>query len=618
MANPADLDDPAVLEAFVDGIVTPLMTNNNSPSGTVSIVKDGQLIFAKGYGFQDIENQIPVDPYRTLFRPGSVSKLFTWVSVMQLVEQGKLDLDADVNDYLDTFKIRDTFERPVTLRDIMTHSPGFEDGGLGYLIIRDPEDSIPLRDAMERFQPMRVNPPGAQTSYTNYGTALAGHIVAKLSGLSFQDYVQQNIFDPLGMRSSSFVEPLPDHLLENMAVSYANEAGNFVEKPFEIVSSFAPAGAMSATSTDMAKFSLAILNGGELNGNRILREETVEQMLTRNFTHDDRMMGMALGFYETEINGFRIVGHGGDTAWFHSDLGIDRENNLAYFVSFGSTGGGAVRGSFPPAFYNQFFPRDEAPPVPPEDFSERAGKYAGSYGFWRSNFSTIEKAAGMGGGITVAATENNTLMVGMGDKSKQYVEIEKNLFRQLDTRISIMPGINPRLIAFQENEQGEITGFVMDGLPFMSLRKLPVYETSGFTMTLVGFSLLVFLGVLLRRFYQRAAIRSLAGADRSAVNAAVWTSAANWLVVAVGAIVITAVSDQLQSGVPFAIKLWLVLPIVATVLGIYMLYRMIMVWKDGALTGFWGRLRYTIVTLCALFMGWFYYFWNILGYQYMV
>ena len=171
---------------------------------------------------------------------------------------------------------------------------------------------------------MRVNPPGAQTAYSNYATTLAGYIVEVVTGTPFADYIEQEIFEPLGMQNSSFREPLPEPLGSNMATSYSPEGGHFAEKPFEIITSFAPAGAQSATSTDMVRFAQAILNGGELDGNRILEAATVEQMLTRNFSHDDRLMGMALGFYETDLNGFRVMGHGGDTAWFHSFLGIDQ------------------------------------------------------------------------------------------------------------------------------------------------------------------------------------------------------------------------------------------------------------------------------------------------------
>lgn len=617
VAVPADLDNPAELEAFIDGLVKPLMTVNGSPSGTVAIRKDGEPIFAKGYGHQNIEEQIPVDPARTLFRPGSTSKLFTWISVMQLVEQGKLDLDTDINTYLENFQIRDTFDEPITLRHIMTHTSGFEDGALGYLILDNPERIMPLAEAMERYQPERVNPPGKQTAYSNYATAVAGLIVQNVSGMPFNDYLEQNIFEPLGMENSTFVEPLPERLAHNMAVSYRLEAGRYVEKPFEIISNFGPAGAMSATATDLVRFGQAILNGGELDGQRIIGEDTLDQMLTRAFSHDERMMGMALGFYEEEVNGVRLVGHGGDTVYFHSYLGIDRAHDLTFFVSFASSGGGTVRGAFTPTFYNEFFPRQPVRPEPPEGFMERAARYAGTYGFWRSNFTKIEKALGLSGGVKVAPTEDGTLVLALADKAKQYVEVEENLFRELNPNISLIAGINPELLAFQEDDEGNITGFVMDGLPFMSLRKLPFYATGPFNYALLGFSVLVFLAVVLRRFYQRAEIRSQPAADRTAISSAVYAAAANLLVLVTGVIVISIVQDELFSGIPLLFKLWLIVPIIAFVAGLYLLYRTAQVWLQEQLPGFWARLRFTVVTLCALFMCWFYYYWNILGFQYL-
>jgi CubicO group peptidase (beta-lactamase class C family) len=616
-AAAAQWDDPASLEAYVDGVIQPLMKNNSSPAGTVAIARNGELIFARGYGFQDLEKRIPVDPYVSMFRTGSTSKLFTWVAVMQLVEQGKLDLDTDVNNYLKTFRIKDTFKEPITLRHIMTHTAGFEDGALGYLIAEDTSRVIPLNEAMERYQPERVNPPGAQTSYSNYATAVAGLIVSNVSGLEFTDYIQRNILDPLGMANSSFAEPLPESLAANMTASYKDEKGRLIEQPFEIIANFSPAGAQSATSVDMVKFGQAILNGGELNGKRILKQETVDAMLTENFTHDPRLMGMALGFYATDYAGFRVMGHGGDTRWFHSYLGIDAAHDLTFFVSFAGPGGSPVRSSFAPSFYQEFFPREETPPTPPDDFLERAGKYAGDYGFWRHSFSKIEKALGMASSLKIIPTEENTLILTFSGKAKQYVEVDKNLFREQDSGYSLVPGISPPLLAFQENDQGEITGFVMDGLPFMSLRKMPVFETPNFNLTLLGLSMLIFLLVLLRRFFQRAAIRSFSAADKTAVNAAVYASAANLLVLVAGAIVMTAVGDRLFIEIPLVFKLWLVLPMLATLAGLYILYCTAGVWRRGLFAGFWARFRFSIITLCALFMIWFYYFWNILGFQYL-
>ncbi|MBL4639529.1 MAG: beta-lactamase family protein [Kordiimonadaceae bacterium] len=604
----SDLKKPGVAEAFIDGLVLPLMREHNSPSGSVSIIKDGELVFAKGYGFQNIEKQIKATAGSTLFRPGSISKLFTWVAVMQMVEQNKLDLDADVNKYLTNYQIKDTYPgRPVTMRHIMTHSAGFEDGGMGYLIIEDANDAIPLADAMKKYQPSRVNPPGAQTAYSNYATAVAGLIVENLSGLGFNDYIQKNIFDVLGMDNSSFYEPLPESLDNNMAVAYAYEAGKYVSKPFEIVANFSPAGAASATATDMAIFAQAILNGGEYNGARILTAETTKQMLTRNFSHDPRIMGMALGFYETEHNGTRLVGHGGDTIYFHSDLAIDQSNDLAFFISFSGSGGSAVRSALTPAFYDTFLPVEKTPVTAPSDFADRAEKYAGEYRFWRAGHTTIEKAMGVSGGISIMPTANNTLFVDAGGLGGEFVEIDKNLFQKVS-------GLTK--LGFQENDRGSITGFVIDGLPFMSTYKSPFYMTSSFQFTLLGISLLAFAGVLLRRFYQRQTYNALDGVEKTVARASVIVASANWITLIVGAIVVTAVSDRFMSEIPTAFTLWLWLPIIASIVGLYHAYNAAIVWKDGLLGGTWARVRYSIVAVGGLFMAWFYYFWNILGFNY--
>lgn len=615
-ATLAGLEDRVEVEAVIDGIVLPLMRNYGSPSGTVAIAHNGELILAKGYGFEDIEQQVPVDPHRTLFRPGSASKLFTWVAVMQLVEQGRLDLDTDVNTYLETFRIDDSFPEPVTLRHILTHTAGFEDGVLGYLIIDDPDDAIPLAESMARYQPARINPPGAQTAYSNYATALAGLIVANVSGMSFNDYIRRHIFEPLAMRNSSFEEPLPEQLAARMAGSYALEAGDFVRKPFEIVSNFGPAGALSATATDMIRFGEAVRNGGELDGGRILQPETMALTLAPQFSHDERMMGMALGFYATDYNGFPVLGHGGDTQWFHSYLGVDQTNGLTVFFSFGGEGGSMVRTMLLSAFYDHFLPRDEAPPVPPADFAERAARYTGVYTPWRASFTRIEKALGMAGDFSVAASEDNTLIVTMGDKVKQYAEVDENLFREVSRQVSLDAGFSPRLIAFQQDEQGAINGFVLDGLPFMSLRKLPVWATPAFSAMLVLLSILVFAAVLLRRVYQRREIRGWPAPERTALRAAVLASATHLLALTLGVLVMAVVADSLFTGVPMLLTLWLWLPIVATLASAYLLYRTVTVWRHGLFASVWARLRFTAVLVAALALSWFYYYWNLLGFHY--
>jgi len=281
------------LEAFFDGVIAAQMRAHSIASATLSVVKDGELYFAKGYGYGDREARRPVDAERTLFRPGSISKLFTWTAVMQLVERGKIDLDADVNRYLSDFRIPDTFPAPITMKHLMTHTPGFEDGALGYLLIKSESELVSLSASLAAHIPRRVRPPGTYSSYSNFGSALAGLIVANVSGMPFEEYVEKNIFEPLGMTRSTFREPLPETLAPDMATSYRRENGAFEPAHFELISNFGPAGALSSTATDMARFMVAHLQLGRYGESRILAEETARRMHQRIYFLDERLPGMA-------------------------------------------------------------------------------------------------------------------------------------------------------------------------------------------------------------------------------------------------------------------------------------------------------------------------------------
>ncbi len=602
--NADDLDDPKVVEAFVDGVVKPLMAEGHSPSGVFVLMKDGEVILQKGYGWQNVEERIPVDPARTLFRPGSISKLFTWVSVMQLVEQGRLDLDADINSYLETFQIKDTFPgQPITLRHCMTHTPGFEDGFLGYLIIEDPENIISLADAMKKYQPERVNPPGVKGAYSNYCTSLSGLVVANVSGVSFNDYVETNIFNVLGMDNSSFDEPLPVRLEQNMAVAYKYEAAKYVARPYELITNFTPAGALAATAEDMLKFGGALLNGGSYNGRRILKAETLDQMKMSHFTYDDRIKGIGLGFLHYPWGDTDTFGHDGGTTAFFSHFGITPSANLVIFFSFSGPGGGKVYVTLAREFYQEFFALPAHSDTPATDFDERAARFAGTFISWRGSFSQIEKLLGLLGQVTVAADGQGGLMIG----ERRFVEIGDRLFRDVE---------NGDLVAFQENDQGDIIGYVQDGLSIISMYKAGGQTSQAFNFGFLGLAVIVFLAVLLRYLYQRDRLRALQAADKSANRAAALAAASHLWVLIFGGIVVVAVGDQFMARIPLLFKLWLIFPIIASLASFYLLYEAVLVWKNGLLAGNFGRIRYSIVSLCALFMTWFYYYWNILGFNY--
>lgn len=605
-AQVPDVTNPAVVEAFVDGVVKPNMKQHHSPSGVVAVMKNGEVIFSKGYGFIDVEKRIPVDPATSLFRPGSISKLFTWVSVMQLVEQGKMDLDADVNQYLRTFKVEDTWPgQPVTLRDIMTHTAGFEDGGIGYLIIDNPDRIIPLAEALAKYQPVRVNPPGVHTAYSNWATALAGLMVSNVSGVEFNQYVQENIFDVLGMTGSSFVEPLPPELDANMAKAYRYQADKYVEINYEIISNFGPAGALATTAADMIIFARAILGGGEHAGGRILKAETLQQMTDEGFAHDERIRGMGLGFIKRRFgpDGFDNFGHDGGTTVFLSHFGLSRSEDFMLYSSFSGPGGGPTYLAFVQAFYDEFFPREVPAIEPPADFGERAGKYAGKFHAWRSSFNGVEAIMRALGGLNVVPMPDNTLMIG----ATRYVEVDKNLFRDVDSYDQI---------AFQEDENGNITGMAQDGLGVNQYFRAPFYETMSFTSTMIGLSILVFLGVFLRLGYQWRTFRELAGPEKNAQRVSIAVASINILFLVVLGITVSGGIQPLMYEIPTIFKVGLILPLLGLIVTGYQLYITVQIWRDGMLAGVGARIRYSIVAAAGLFFVWFYYYWNLLGFNY--
>ena len=593
------------LGAFIDGMVQGQIAAHDIPAVTVSIVKDDKVIFAKGYGWQDYEKRIPVKADTSLFRPGSISKLFTWTAVMQMVEQGKLDLDTDVNTYLKTFQIPATYAEPITLRHIMTHTAGFEEGGLGYLIILDPAKALPLKVAMEKYIPRRINKPGAYSSYSNYATALAGLMVENVSGTPFNQYIEENIFKPLGMNSSSFVEPLPEALHKNMAIGHKREAGVLKPQPFEIVSSFSPAGALSSTATDMAKFMMAHLNNGRLGDVQILQADTAKLMHSVAYKTDDRVSGMNLGFYENFFNGHRMIGHGGDTFQFHSDLMIDKAENLGIYVSYMGDGGAEGRSKFVQNFYDQYYPQALEEITPPEDFNDRASRFAGTYKFWRHNQSTVEKALGIAGGLNVVPTGENTLMMGFGGEARQFVEIDKNLFRQVD---------GPMRIVFGEDENGNIRDFGVDVYPFMEASRQPSIESSFFANTLPGISLLLFLTVWLGWMYRRKEFKTMSSGERTAVKMSMGVSGINLIFLILVVSVLSIYGETLASDVPTALYLTMILPNIAVLLAIGMVWCAVKCWQNA----YWRlgrRIHFTLVTLAAVYMSWFFYYWNMLGIQ---
>jgi len=411
----------ADVEAWLDGFVPYAMGTGDIAGGVIVVVKGGEVIAQKGYGYADVASKRPVDPERTLFRAGSVAKLVTHTAAMQLVEQGKLDLDGDVTQYLD-LPVPPAFGKPVTLHNLMTHTGGFEELVRG-LMASDPSRHMPLETYIKATKPARIFPPGEVPSYCNYCVALEGYIVQRVSGEDFDDYLDQHIFAPLGMTSSTFRQPLPAQFKEHMSSGYSVASQSQPPAYFELIGP-APAGSLSTTGADMARFMIAHLHAFAGTESNLLRPETAQRMQTTMFRPVPPSVGMAVGFFERDRNGHRIREHGGDTQWFHSKLAMFMDDGVGIFMSFNSTGkDGAVQG-LREAIVAQFADRYFPAPLPELSKSpqavERAQLVAGRYAASRRAETTFFKLFTLMGQANIAPNEEGALtMPGLDELSGQ-------------------------------------------------------------------------------------------------------------------------------------------------------------------------------------------------------
>jgi CubicO group peptidase (beta-lactamase class C family) len=491
-------------ETFLDALIPSQLQNRDIAGAVVAVVKDGQVLFTKGYGYADFAAKKPVLADRTLFRPGSISKLFTATAVMQLVEQGKLDLDRDVNDYLD-FAIPKTYPEPVTLRRLLTHTAGFEEA-LKNLFVTHESDMKPLRTYLVNQMPQRIFPPGKIPSYSNYGFSLAGYIVERASGEKFERYIDNHILKPLRMTNSTFDQPLPLALAPQMSQGYLNAA----KKPrdFEFVQA-APAGALTTSAADMTRFMLAFLQDGTVDGVAILKPETVRQMETRQFELHPMLNGLGITFMEYSMNGQHIIGHGGDTLWFHSDMVLVPDAHLSYFISYNSAGKniGGGRGEVQRAFVNRYFPNPSEPKVDLDPNTAKADGRAvsGVYDGTRRGETTLLRLLALLGQFSVSSDKDGILTIegvkNQRGELKKWREIAPLVYSEID---------GPDKIAFRRDG----AGVVREMLPFPAIyegQRVAWYANKRFINSIVGGNLALALltvllwpvAVIVRKRYQR-------------------------------------------------------------------------------------------------------------------
>jgi CubicO group peptidase (beta-lactamase class C family) len=469
------------LEAFFDGIF-PLQLERSDIAGTsVLVMKDGQVLFEKGYGFSNFKDKKPVNPNATIFRLASISKLFTWVSVMQLAEQGKVDIDADVNGYLD-FQIRPAFGKPITLRNLMTHTGGFEEK-VNNIIVLDAKKQPTLRDDVISNQPMRLFPPGTVPAYSNYGVGLASYIVQRVSGEPFEQYVQNHVFGPLGMKHSSFYQPVQKELAGFVSEGYREDT---TKKPvgFEMLNPVG-AGGLSSTAADMGRFGQALLNGGELDGQRILKPETLAAMWTPQFRASDQLPPACMGFYQDWRNGLRWIGHEGDLIAFHSLFFVEPAQKIVLFVSYNSAGGGGrSRPELIDAFSDRYFPGAPAMNVM-KNWPSEMRDVAGTYQSTRRADSTKLRLLSLGGQTTATVDKDGVLTVSsfkdLRGHPEKYKLVDKDLWQSED---------QDRVFAIRDGNN-RVVRLAVD-FPGVQFERVPWYLRSSWIMP----GILMSLGIL--------------------------------------------------------------------------------------------------------------------------
>jgi CubicO group peptidase (beta-lactamase class C family) len=597
------------LEAFLDGLMPAQLERENIAGAVVAVVKDGKVLFAKGYGYSDMEKRTPVTSDVTLFRPGSISKLFTWTSVMQLVEQGKLDLDKDVNEYID-FKIPPAFGKPVTLRDIMTHTGGFEEV-VRDLFVADAKHLTPLDQYLKQHLPNRIFPPFVVPAYSNYATSLAGYIVQRVSGKPFEQYVADNIFTPLEMKHTTFVQPLPEDLKPLMSLGYHKASDK--PKPFEFVEAF-PAGSVSTTGRDMCNLMIAHLQDGKFGDKQILRPETAKLMHARAFGADDRLHGMALGFYEESRNGQRIIGHGGDTELFHSDLHLILQPNVGFFVSYNSAGRGEVsaRTILLEKFLDRYFPYTPPAPEKVADAKADAASISGLYKVSRRLESSFLKLLTLAGEPKVSAHSDGTISIdllkGPNGEPLKFEEIEPFLYREVH-------GQNK--VGFKKDSDGNLQ-FEMD-FPFFIFQKVGVFENKyvSFTVLIFGLGMILLtlllwpVGALIRKHYARP----LAPSDKSG-RLLVRLVCLLFIVLFFGWVTALSMANDIN-GINSLSKFVVIFGVLGVLCSLSSIFVVINAFRSWGTSGrwIWAKIHDLLMALACVGLVWFLWIWKLMNFN---
>jgi len=631
----------SALEAYLDGVIESFMAEDRIAGVTLSIVKDNTLLLAKGYGIAGQDPVRPVDPERTLFRIGSISKTFIWTAILQLADRNEINLDDRINLHLPS-PLRlppDDFETPILVRHLMSHTPGFEDSALGHLFVKDPKELTALDVYLERYRPERVREAGKFVAYSNYGAGLAGAIVEETIDQTFPAYVEQFIAAPLGMAHTTFREPIPEGLTivgnlpgpmapglaGQLSEGFAVEHGDFAPQPFAYISHVGPAGAASSTATDMARYMRAWLNMGRLGEVRLVSREAAGRIYAAVRGDETEPPALADGFIEYTLpGGHRGFGHGGATLSFMSNMVMVPELNLGIFLSTNTDTGRRLVMRLPKLLVARYFAESRSDPaaasVKPDaqtgtqestESTENLDRFAGSYLPLRRAYTTAEAlflAANAQAEIAVHP-EGGLVLSGAGQSAQRYVRTGPLTFREAG---------GSDLLAFQEDENGRVIHFTHP-LGITAFERVGVFARPAWFGIVLGLTGLGAVGALTGGWLRRK--REIAQSQWEARAGKLMPALGGLWLLFIGLFAAAAVGmAQAGNEAIFTFPGGLLVTALAAGLlaGLASLAAAASLWPIWRMRSWplWRRIRHSGFTLISLVMVLMLIHWNLIGFQY--
>ncbi len=609
--------DSEDLSAYADGLIDAAMEREGIAGITVAIVDRHGPLLLRGHGIAALSPPRAVDPQDTLFRIASISKTFTYLLGLKLVDAGRIDLDQPVNDHLpETLRLPDDGYPPVLLRHLFTHTAGFEDTAVGHVFFDQAERVPTAGDYLRNHRPRRVREPGTVAVYSNYSVALLGALIAHVAGSDFPDLAERELFEPLAMHDTTFREPFAaddarnadQRLHGRWSEGFKRTGGSFKAQRFEHAIHGAPSGAASSTAADMGRYMRMLLGGGELDGVRVLSTTAYEKLLSPPlFRNAPEVGGFAYGFFQGRFGEVTTLGHGGATFWFHSALLIAPELDVGVFISSNTDTGRRFVADFPRRILERYFPRARADGASAVPAGFDAARFAGNYNSKRSNYSRSERPFTLTT-VKVSAADDNSLVIHAGGIVSRWIPEGGLVFRAAEGQ--------GRIVFFADGA-GRIQGYAnaQGHNVFERAGPFAAVDAFGIVLALTGLTaLLVLVGAWLRR-------RKRDPAGPAARRAARWLylTAAVWLLYTgtFGWYLRGALADTIAVHYAWPGQL---LPVLLWAWPVLVLLTAIAVLQLGSVLpahawGFWRRLRHLGAVAIFALACWLLWSWNLVGWK---